>query len=216
MDLFDCISQRRSIRKYLKKHVEWEKVGRIIDAGRLAPSSGNIQDWQFLVVDNEHKRHAIAEASLEQSWMADAPIQIVICCITMHGRQMYGMRGERLYSIQNCAAAVENMLLAATDLGLGSCWVGAFDEDKVCHILGIPERARPQAIITIGYAAEHLDMPQKKSLENVTFMNKYGENSGRIRDIDYTMGDTSKIVHETAEKGLNFLSSINRRLMKKR
>jgi len=215
MDLFDCINARRSIRKYLKKHVEWEKVGRILDAGRLAPSSGNIQDWMFLVVDNAHKRQAIAEASLEQYWMADAPIQIVICCVTMHGRQMYGMRGERLYSIQNCAAAAENMMLAATDLGLGSCWVGAFDEEKVCHILAIPERARPQVIITIGYAAEMPDMPMKKTLENVTFMNKYGENSGRIRDINYSMGETSKIVHENVEKGLNFFSNLNRKLMKK-
>jgi len=215
METLECIKNRRSIRKFLNKPVEWDKVGKILDAGRLAPNSGNLQDWYFIVVDDKDKIKKLAQASLQQYWMADAPIHIVVCSITQHAKQFYGLRGERLYSIQNCAAAVENMLLAATDLGLGSCWVGAFDENKVCEILKIPERARPQAIVVIGYAAEQPPEPAKKTLENITFLNRYGENAGRIKDLNYTLGDTSAVFREMAKKGKSFLERINEKLMKK-
>jgi len=216
MDALECIKKRRSIRKFLDKPVEWDKVGKILDAGRYAPSSGNLQDWYFIVVDDKEKRKKLAEASSRQYWMADAPIHIVVCNIVHYAKMYYGLRGERLYSIQNCAAAVENMLLAATALGLGSCWVGAFDENKVCEILQIPDRARPQAIVVIGYAAEQPPEPSRKSLENVTFLNRYGENAGRIKDINYTLGDTSAIFREAAEKGKSFLERLNEKFMKKR
>ena len=79
MDVFECIRTRRSVRKYLPKQVEWDKVGMILDAGRYAPSAGNLQNWQFLVVIDEDKRKQIAEVSARQFWMAQAPIQIIIC-----------------------------------------------------------------------------------------------------------------------------------------
>ena len=216
MQVMECIRKRRSVRKYLAVPVDWEKIGIILDAGRLSPSAGNIQDWQFLVVLDEDKRKQISEACLNQAWMADAPIHIIICSITEHSKQFYGLRGERLYSIQNCAAAAENMLLAATSLGLGSCWIGAFDEDIVKRVCRIPDRARPQIILTIGYADEEPEEPSRRTLENVTFLNIYGENAGRIRDIDFTLGDTSGMVHEAAQKSANLAKKIQDRLLKRR
>jgi len=201
MDVFECIRTRRSVRKYIPKQVEWDKVGQILDAGRMAPSAGNLQNWQFLVVTDEDKRKQIAEASARQYWMINANVHIIICEKPEIMEQYYGIRGERLYSIQNCAAAVENMLLTAHELGLGSCWIGAFDEEKVKRICSIPERARPQAIIAIGYADDKPDMPPKLTLENVTFLNRYGENAGKILDIYSTLGFFSHNVEGAIKKG---------------
>ena len=160
MEVFECINTRRSIRNYLDIPVEWDKVGTILEAGRLAPNSGNIQDYNFIVVQDEEKRKTIAEASLRQHWMSKAPVYIVVCADLKKSERFYGVRGNRLYSIQNCAAAIENMLLTANSLGLGACWVGAFDENVVSRVLGIPDYARPQAIITIGYSDEKPKTPQ--------------------------------------------------------
>ncbi len=184
MDIFECMTTRRSVRKYLTIPVEWDKIGQIIDSARYAPSAGNLQNWKFIVVTETDKRRALAEASLQQYWMADAPIHIVVCTILERAVQFYGVRGERLYAIQNCAAAIENMLLAANALGLGACWVGAFEEEAVKRTCGIPDYARPQAIITIGYADEKPPEPLRYTIENVVFIEKY---LNRITDIDAVM-----------------------------
>lgn len=212
MDVFECIRTRRSVRKYLTRQVEWDKVGQILDAGRMAPSCGNLQNWQFLVIADEDKRRQIAEASARQYWMANAPIHIIICEKPQVVEQYYGIRGTRLYSIQNCAAAIENMLLMAHEIGLGSCWVGAFDEERIKRIGLIPDRARPQAIITIGYADERADMPPKLTLENVVFLNRYGENAGRILDFYSTQGYTSQKVEAALKRGRELLDKSSEKL----
>ncbi len=170
MEVLECIKTRRSTRKFLDVPVEWDKIGTIVDAGRSAPTSGNLQNWKFIVVLDEEKRKEISEACLKQFWMERAPVHIVICSEPEKAKRFYGIRGERLYSIQNCAASAENMILTAHSLGLGSCWVGAFDEDMLKRALGIPDYARPQAIIPIGYPAEKVPTPMQYQLENLVFM----------------------------------------------
>jgi nitroreductase len=173
MDALDCILTRRSIRKYKDKPLPWELVVKVFDAGRLAPSSGNLQNWRFIIVREESIRKKIAEASLEQIWMETAPVHIVIIAMPEKAQRFYGVRGERLYTIQNCAAAAENMLLAAHALGLGACWVSAFDEDLMRSVLGLPEHAIPQAIITLGYADEQPEPPQKDRMFSKFFLDKW-------------------------------------------
>lgn len=209
MDCFKAIVMRRSIRKYMDSPVEWDKIGTIVRAGQHAPSSGNLQNWKFIVVTEEAKRKALAEASLQQYWMATAPVHIVVCGIPKWTADFYGTRGERLYSTQNCAAATENMLLTATALGLGSCWVGAFEEEMVRRALGIPSYARPQAIITIGYSDEKVPPPQYYALENITFLEVWGN---RIRDFDQFLGNISGYI---VEKGIEGGKEMIRQLHKK-
>ena len=215
MDVFECIRTRRSVRKYLIKQVEWDKVGQILDAGRMAPSSGNLQNWQFLVVIDELKKKQIAEASARQYWMANASVLMIVCEKPEITEKYYGIRGTRLYSIQNCAAAIENMLLMAHALGLATCWVGAFDEEKVKRVCSIPDRARPQAIISIGYADEKPEMPPKLTLENVTFLNRYGENAGRILDLYGTLGFTSHHVEGAFKRGKEIIDTGSEKLEEK-
>lgn len=174
METLEAINQRRSIRKYLDKPVEFEKITTIIDAARKAPSAGNLQDWSFIIVTEKDLIRQVATYSVEQYWIQTAPALIVVCGFPEKHEMYYGLRGKRLYNVQDCAAAIQNILLSATDLGLGTCWVGAFEEDKIRSLFAIPPDVRPQAIITLGYSD---DTPQDRSLipiENITFFNRYG------------------------------------------
>lgn len=211
MDAVSCIKTRRSIRKFLSKDVEWDKVGEIVEAGKSAPSSGNIQNWKFIIVLDPSTRSQVAEVCLQQHWMAKAPVQIIICAETEKAKRFYGIRGERLYSVQNCAAAVQNMLIAAHALGLGACWVGAFDEDKLQSILGIPEFARPQAVIPVGYADGFPDAPMQYSLENVVFLEGWGN---RFKDFNAFMGYTGAKVFDFIEKGKEMVRNIKKKISK--
>ncbi|MEM4245462.1 MAG: nitroreductase family protein [Candidatus Nanoarchaeia archaeon] len=151
MNVEDAIKGRRSVRSYSEKDVKHEDLVKVLNAGRYAPSSGNIQNWVFIVVRNEEKKREIAKACLNQIWMVQAPVHIVICNDLVAAKRAYGERGERLYSIQNCAAAAQNMMLQAEELGLATCWVGSFDNEGVKRILNIPSGVNPEIIITLGY-----------------------------------------------------------------
>ena len=133
----------------------------------------------FRSVDDDGKKKAIAESCFEKDWMVGAPVYIVICSKPLEAQRFYGIRGERLYSVQNAAAAAENMILMANAEGLGTCWVGAFDEDKIKDILGIVKEARPQVILPIGYPDEVPLAPTKYKLDNVVYFNKWW---GRIKE----------------------------------
>ena len=174
MDAIECIATRRSIRRYLDMPVDQETMLTVIEAGSLAPSSGNLQDWKFILVDDKQLMKKLSEFCLGQACVHNAAFLVVICSDPEQTIRHYGLRGERLYTIQNSAAAGQNMLLAAHALGLGGNWVGAFDENKLRTILNIPESVRPQAILTFGYSAEVPGNKSTRGLELVTYFNSYG------------------------------------------
>ena len=176
MDLDDVLKKRRSIRNYdNKKKVSLNDVAEIIYAGTLAPSAGNLQSWNFIIVQDEEMKQKLVEASLNESWMLSAPVFIVVCARTKMPKLHYGKRGEMLYVIQDCAACVENMLLKATELKISSCWVGAFEENTINNLLSLPPDVRPQAIITLGYSHEEKEMPKRYHLDFLTYFEEYGQ-----------------------------------------
>ena len=172
MDLLEAVFTRRSVRKFNDRDVEWDKVSTIIMAGQHAPSSGNLQNWMFCVVQDEDKRRKIAEACMQQYWMQDAKVHIVVAGDPKQTKRYYADKGD-VYTIQNCAAAIQNMLLTAHALGLGACWVGAFDEDEIWRILGLPEEISVQGVLTIGYADENPESPPKHRIEHIMFFEKW-------------------------------------------
>ncbi len=180
MEVLECIKTRRSIRNYLDKPVPWELVANVLEAGRYSPTAGNLQNWKFIAVMSDGRRKAIAEACVQQYWMEKAPVQIVICSEPEKGEMHYGKRGKENYSLQNCAGAAMAMLLEAHEQGLGGCWVGAFNEEQVKKALGIPKDAKPEVIITIGYANETPAMPTRHPLEVVAYWDKW---RGKFRDV---------------------------------
>jgi len=211
MDTLECIESRRSIRKYLDTPIEFEKIGNILNAGRLAPSAGNVQDWKFVLVTEKDLRKQLAEACMQQFWMDKAPVHIVVCSQEVKTERMYGKRGMELYAIQNCAAAAQNMLLAAHDQGLGACWVSAFEDHMVRRVLQMPDSVRPMAVITLGYPDEEPAQPPKYTTENVTYIERWGN---RIKDFAAYVGYYSQNVAKAAIAGQEALQDFLRKWSK--
>ncbi|MHC1570713.1 MAG: nitroreductase family protein [Methermicoccaceae archaeon] len=166
MDVLEAIAERRSIRSYTGEHVSDAQVDVLVRAGQDAPSAGNLQARDFIVVRDATTKKRLAMASLGQVQVERADVLIVVCANVPRSSSRYGKRGT-LYAHQDAAASVQNMLIAAHALGLGACWVGAFDEHEVGHILGVPVNVVPCAIITVGVPAEKPKKPRRFTTENV-------------------------------------------------
>lgn len=151
MDALAAINNRRSVRRFQEREPEEQTIGALLKAATRAPSAGNLQPWHFYVVRDQGTKEALATAAGHQSHVARAPIVVVVCAEPERSARHYGDRGRYLYSIQDTAAATENLLLAATAMGLGSCWTGAFDEAAVARVLEAPEGRLPVVLVPLGY-----------------------------------------------------------------
>lgn len=205
MDVFKAIQERRSCRKYCEKPVEFEKVTLMLEAASYAPSAGNLQQWKFVLVNDKESIKKIARHAYNQQWIETAPLLIVVCSLCEKCERFYGKRGSELYSIQNTAAATENMLLTATALGLGTCWVGAFDPERIKDVLKIPANVNVHAMVTVGYAAAK---PEKKSLvpiNSFVYFNSYGMPVSRMNRV---MNDYSLEVEKVLDNAQPALDSL--------
>ncbi len=152
MDVFEAINMRRSVRAYADKDVEEEKLLKVLEAGRLAPSAKNRQEWRFIVVKDPETRRKLAKAAYGQRFVEQAPVTIVGCA--MYADYIMPC-GQYAYTV-DVSIALSFMMLEATELGLGTCWLGAFHEDEVKEILNVPEAMRVVAVMPLGYPAESL------------------------------------------------------------
>ena len=166
LDVLEAIKGRRSIRTFKNRDVPTEIVEKLIDAARWAPSAGNIQPWEFIIVRKPKIKRRL-EAALGQIFIEEAPVVIVVCANEERSSQGYGARGKTLYCLQDTAAATQNIHLTAYSLGLGTCWVGAFREEETREILKIPRGMRPVAIIPVGYSAEAPTPRMRKSISQI-------------------------------------------------
>ncbi len=169
MDVFEAINERKSIRRYKETEIEDEKLEKILESARIAPSAANRQEWKFLVVKNQETRNKLIDAANGQKFVGQAPITIVACS-TESKRLM--PCGQYAYTV-DLSIAVSFMILEATELGLGTCWLGAYDEDKVKDILSIPKDIRVPAMFTLGYADETPDPRPRRDLEQVVCYEKF-------------------------------------------
>jgi nitroreductase len=168
MEFSEVITKRRSVRHFnTKLAVSDEDIQALLDAAVTAPTAGNIQPWRFFVVRSAEARERLA-ASLAQRWAAAAPVVIVVAVDPRPCAARYSDRGEYLYSLQDTAAAVQTILLAAVDRGLASCWIGAFDERAVAEAIGALSPITPIAVLPIGYSAESAGRPARRPLDEVT------------------------------------------------
>jgi len=147
MEVIDAIRSRKSVRSYLDKAVEKEKLSRVLEAARMAPSAGNRQEWRFVVVTDPEKRRRLAEEATGQRFIAEAPVVIAACAQT-DGRIM--RCGQACYPI-DVAIAVDHLTLAAVAEGLGTCWIGSFDPEAVRRILAIPKEIVVVELLPLGY-----------------------------------------------------------------
>jgi len=148
MEVMQAIRKRKSIRAYLDKSVEDEKLELILQAARLAPSANNRQEWRFIVVRDKSKRNRLMQAAKGQSFVREAPV-IIACCADDPDQHVMTC-GQLCYPI-DVAIAIDHMTLKAAEEGLGTCWIGAFYEDKVKEILNIPNNIHVVELLALGY-----------------------------------------------------------------
>jgi nitroreductase len=149
MELVQSIESRVSVREFTSENVPDEIVDEALRLAVLAPSAGNLQARDFIVVRDAQTKDSLAEAAFGQDFLKQASV-VIVCCANLTRIRNYGDRGVTLYCLQDVAAAVEHILLYAASKGLGACWVGSFDEGKVCQALNLPPHARPVTIIPMG------------------------------------------------------------------
>jgi nitroreductase len=162
MSLVEIIKKRRSVRKFEEKEIPKEILEELKEAIIWAPSAGNLQSRKFYFVFNEEIKRKLAVAALNQDFIAKAHLVVVGCC-DLEKISWYGERGKNLYTICDVSASIENLMLLATEKGLGACWVGAFDEKEVSKILNLPKNLRPIVIAPIGFPAEKPSPPERVS-----------------------------------------------------
>jgi len=151
------------VRSYEERDVEEDKLRQVLEAGRLAPSANNQQNWKFVVVRDAGLRRRLVGAASGQSFVGDAPVVIVACATTSDHIMPCGLPSH----LVNVAIAIDHMALAARALGLGTCWVGAFDPDEVREILGIPKSVEVIELLPLGYPTSWPSATSRKPLEAV-------------------------------------------------
>ncbi len=175
MDLFDVIRSRYSVRAYRNAPVDETAVQAILQSVNDAPSAGNRQAYEIVLIRDPACKRRLAKASLEQGFIADAPIVLVFLANPDRNRDRYGRRGADLYSVQDATIACAYAQLAATALGLGSCWIGAFDESAVRVVVDAPASWCPVAILPIGHPADAPEPRQRRALSDLV----HPETAGR-------------------------------------
>ena len=166
MNVMEAIRKRHSIRSYEDKEVEEEKLNLILEAGRLAPSASNRQEWRYVVVRDRETRQKLVEAAAGQAFVGEAPV-VIACCAQTDGHIM--RCGQPCYPI-DVAISIDHMTLKAVEEGLGTCWIGAFNEAKAKEILGVPDEIRVVELLTLGYPTQ---VPEGKTRKELSEIIKY-------------------------------------------
>lgn len=166
MDVLEAIKTRRSIRKYKPESIPEEKLKTIFEAARLAPSAGNRQPWRFIVVQDPEKKKALASVANNQTFLIDAAA--IVAAIG-------DPEISKKWHEKDTMIALEHIVLAATALGYGTCWIGAFDEDEVKRLLRIPEEMKVVALLPIGMPSETPPPRPRRGISEIFFKEEYGE-----------------------------------------
>lgn len=172
MEVKEAIRERKSTRSFQNTQIPNNIIEELIEYANKAPSAGNLQPRDFIIVNDTTMKQQLADAALNQQFIAEAPVVIVVCA-NLHRVKPYGKRGEELYCIQDCAAAIENLLLLAEDKNLAACWIGAFDETTVSHLLELPPTVRPVALIPLGKPKRKPPLTPRKNTAELIHYNKW-------------------------------------------
>ncbi|MFW6062172.1 MAG: nitroreductase family protein [Planctomycetota bacterium] len=170
MDVYEAIGKRHSVRQYRPERVEEEKLFRVLNAGRLAPSARNQQNWRFLVVRDADVREQLVAAT-GQDWAGQAPVLLAVVALAPDSVMYCGVpRGP-----VDCAIAIDHMTLAATAEGLGTCWIGHFDQDQARNVLHVPDDAQIIELLALGYPADQDEAPTKnrKPLQEIVVWDRF-------------------------------------------
>lgn len=173
MEFDEVIRRRRMVRAFQDRPVEEEKIQTLLRHAHRAPSAGFTQPQEYVVVRDPEVRQALGRAALSQMFVAQAPVVIVVCADTRRSARRYGQRGESFYSVIDGAFAAMIILLAAVNEGLGCAFVGAFDDDEVSRVLGLPAHVRPIGILPVGYPDDRPRKFKRIPLESIVHRERW-------------------------------------------
>jgi len=162
MSVLEAIKKRYSCRSYEERPIEADKLETILEAARLAPSAKNLQDWRFVVVTNKEKKRKLAQAANNQMFISKASAIIIACSVSD-----YVMRCGQAIGPIDVAIALEHICLQAAELGLATCWIGAFSPDKVRPIAGIPQDVQIIELLALGYPADKANEPDREPMKKI-------------------------------------------------
>ena len=171
MEVAEAIKTRRSVRKYKSTPIPEELVKKVLNAARLAPSAANLQPWRFVVVMDEDVKRQLAAACNNMSWISRAPVVLVACADMDVAIAMIG--GYMNSAPVDVAIALTQMSLMATSEGLGTCWIGAFKEERVSALLNLPKGCRVVSVMTLGYPDETPATPGRKNISEIVSYDKF-------------------------------------------
>jgi nitroreductase len=195
MEFLEIIEERRSVRKFYPKPIPMELVGELLYMATKAPSIGDLQPWNFIVVTKANRLQEIADACPYERWLYQAPLIIAVCALSEKVETYYPGKGK-LWASHSIAAAAQNICNGAVDLGLGSCWVTSFETYKIREVLHIPEGIEPEILIAIGYPDEEPVTKRLRPLHTNMFFNEYGASS---TDISLHKRDYGEFVRDRLE-----------------
>ena len=186
MEFYDALKARRSIRQFTDRPVSADEIMKLVDAAISAPNACNMQSWHFYAVTDAAVKAKLAEEKAVAEWATTAPVIFVVCTAAKKICERFGPIGEELFAIQDTAAAIENILLTAADMGLGGCFMGAFDREKCRRIVGINDDHKPIAMVPVGEPANILPPRARNPIEYaVTFVGEPEKGSYREANTDY-------------------------------
>jgi len=180
MEFIKVIEKRKSVRNFIDKSIDKDKIDYVLNAARLSPSWMNKQCWQFIIVKDKEIIKEIAKGSIINRWLKKTPVIIVACADPFQS----GKRDEVKYYLVDTAIAMQSLILAATDIGLGTCWIGGFKEEKIKKLLEIPPRIKVVALTPLGYPSKDKSIAdslrkiivrstKRKSISEITHLDKW-------------------------------------------
>ena len=181
MNFIELAKSRQSIRSFKSDDVPDNLLIQLLEAAQAAPSAGNCQPWHFYIIKDKGMIQRVREKSCRQAFIESAPVLIVVCADIVRTEERYKKRGRELYCIQDTAAAIQNILLCAQSLGLGTCWCGHFGEKAIAEILNLDNEMHPLAVIAIGYPKTKPKKIGRRSIEEIaTFINSTQEGDSNL------------------------------------
>jgi nitroreductase len=177
MDFNELVNKRRSVRGFTDALLTDGQINKLIEAATAAPNACNYQSWHFYVVRGRKMIAGLVPSVYSGEWLKSAAAVFVVCTDAAKLTERFGSRGTELFAIQDTACAADHLMLMAAELGIGSCFVGAFDEDECRKYLNIPKERRPVALVPVGFAKSDVPKRARKPVgEVVTFIGEESEN----------------------------------------
>jgi nitroreductase len=180
MEFYEVIRTRRSVRSFKPDPIPEDVLERILDAARIAPSGSNRQPWLFILVRDSEVKRRLAEYCSNQMFIAEAPVVVVVCGFNIHYNRG-GYMGD-MSMLVDCSIATTHLILAARAEGVGSCWIGAFDNTRIKKLLGIPEDVNVVAVVPLGYPKEgeafrDVSTEERKQLNELVRLDRFDGSS---------------------------------------